>query len=78
MSKKKIDIGGRPSLKQQPGEDMDAWVNQNKVDGKDKSMKRLTVDIPESLHRQLKSDCAMRGTKIADEIRKMLANKYRN
>ena len=40
-------------------------------------MKRLTIDIPESLHRQIKSSCALRGTKIADEVRDLLFQKYR-
>lgn len=48
-------------------------------------MKRLTIDIPESLHRTIKSQCAMRyaicdmrGTKIADEVRELLLKKYGN
>jgi len=40
-------------------------------------MKRLTIDIPESLHRQIKTSCAQRGTKIADELRCLLAERYR-
>ncbi|MCI1140275.1 hypothetical protein MOQ14_16975 [Stenotrophomonas maltophilia] len=39
-------------------------------------MKRLTIDIPESLHRQIKASCAQRGAKIADELRAILAEKY--
>jgi plasmid stability protein len=39
-------------------------------------MKRLTIDIPEGLHRAIKSQCAMRGTKIADEVRDLLIQKY--
>lgn len=38
--------------------------------------KRLTIDIPASLHRTIKSQCALRGTKIADEIRELLMYKY--
>lgn len=32
-------------------------------------MKRLTIDIPEESHRQIKSSCSEKGIKIADEIR---------
>lgn len=39
-------------------------------------MKRLTIDVPESLHRSIKTQCAMRGTKIADEVRELLLQKY--
>lgn len=38
--------------------------------------KRLTIDIPASLHRSIKSQCALRGSKITDEIREMLIEKY--
>lgn len=40
------------------------------------SMKRLTIDIPEKLHRKLKAQCAMEGQKIADAVRKLLEQKY--
>jgi hypothetical protein len=39
-------------------------------------MKRLTIDISASLHAALKSSCALRGTKIADEVRELLYEKY--
>lgn len=39
-------------------------------------MKKLTIDITESLHKAIKSSCAMRGTKIADEVRELLYQKY--
>jgi plasmid stability protein len=39
-------------------------------------MKRLTIDIPESLHRTIKVQCALRGRKIADEVRELLLQKY--
>ncbi|GAB6061269.1 plasmid partition protein ParG [Desulfonatronum parangueonense] len=71
MSGKKINIGPRPST--QPKAQTDEWVeSRNQV----KKMKRLTVDIPESLHRAMKSDCAMRGVKIADMIRELLTEKF--
>ena len=33
-------------------------------------------DVPESLHREIKAQCAMRGAKIADEVRELLLQKY--
>ena len=35
-------------------------------------MKRLTLDVPEDLHRRVKSGCAVRGEKIADVVRRYL------
>lgn len=40
--------------------------------------KRLTIDIPESLHRNIKVDCAKRGVKMADEIRDLLEKRFGN
>ena len=34
--------------------------------------KRFTIDVPESLHRRVKAQCAMGGVKMADVIRAML------
>jgi hypothetical protein len=39
-------------------------------------MKRLTLDISESLHRRLKATCAQRGTKMVDDIRLILEREF--
>lgn len=76
MSGKKITFGAKPT-KLAP--DADAWVESRTVEPEQpavEKMKRLTIDIPESLHKAIKSACAQRGTKIADEVRELLYNKY--
>jgi hypothetical protein len=35
-------------------------------------MKRFTIDVPESLHRRVKAECALRGVKMADYLRETL------
>lgn len=70
---KKVGIGPRPSSQQKAPASSDQWVENPE---KSKAMKRLTVDISEDLHRKIKADCAMRGIKIADMVRQLLANKY--
>lgn len=40
------------------------------------AVKRLTIDIPEELHARIKSQCALRRSKMADEIRKLLENSF--
>ncbi|CEH60725.1 Antitoxin VapB41 (fragment) [Xanthomonas citri pv. citri] len=35
-------------------------------------MKRLTIDVAESLHRDIKRKCADEGVKIADVARELL------
>ena len=73
---KKISIGTKPTNKPAPAA-ADAWV-ENRDAGEADKMKRLTIDITESLHRKIKSQCAMNGTKIADEVRELLLQKYGN
>ncbi|WP_017195929.1 plasmid partition protein ParG [Bartonella birtlesii] len=70
---KKIKIGTKPTNKSIPLT-ADAWVGNHK--GNDGGMKRLTIDVPENLHRLIKVSCASRGTKIADEVRELLSKKY--
>ena len=74
MTTKKISIGTKPTNKP-ASVDADSWVD-NREAGKPEKIKRLTLDIPESLHREIKSQCASRGSKIADEIRALLIQKY--
>ena len=69
---KRIAIGTKPT-RPAPAR-ADAWV-ESRDTGPEK-MKRLTIDISESLHRRVKAQCAMRGTKIADEVRELLNRKF--
>lgn len=80
MTAKKVQIGVKPTNKPAPAVAADAWVeSRSQGQGSDpEQMKRLTIDVPESLHRQIKTACAQRGTKIADEVRELLLQKYGN
>ncbi|HEM8497989.1 TPA: hypothetical protein U2Q01_004546 [Burkholderia multivorans] len=77
MSTKKVSIGTKPTNKPAPAA-ADAWVESRSSGDEPEAMKRLTIDVPESLHRAIKAQCAMRGTKIADEVRELLLQKYGN
>ena len=77
MSTKKVSIGAKPTNKPAPAA-ADAWVESRSNDDEPEAMKRLTIDIPESLHRAIKMQCASRGAKIADEVRELLLQKYGN
>jgi hypothetical protein len=39
-------------------------------------MKRFTIDVPISLHRKIKSSCALRNVHMADEIRDLLEERF--
>lgn len=79
---KKVAIGARPSGQAATPENADSWV-QSRSDGAatevtKQPLKRLTVDIPAELHARLKAQCAMRGVKITDEIRKLLEERFKD
>jgi ParG len=55
----------------------DAWVEKRVIEPETKeALKRLTLDLPAPLHGRIKAACAMRGTKMVDEIRSLLEDKY--
>lgn len=73
---KKVSIGIKPTnIKEEIK--ANAWV-ENRDSEEVEPTKRLTIDVPESLHREIKAQCAMRGTKIVDEVRELLLKKYTN
>jgi hypothetical protein len=71
---KKIDFGNhRPS--QPIPENVDEWV-ENRDPSKREPMKRLTIDVPLSLHKRIKSQCALENLVMADEIRDLLERRF--
>ncbi|MBL8686149.1 MAG: hypothetical protein JNK86_01595 [Alphaproteobacteria bacterium] len=38
--------------------------------------RRLTIDIPDALHKKIKSTCAQRGVTMVEEIEKILNNYF--
>ena len=40
------------------------------------AMKRFTIDVPDDLHRRIKTQCAMRGSKMADVLRELLEREF--
>ncbi|WP_027132557.1 plasmid partition protein ParG [Geminicoccus roseus] len=70
---KKIAFGPRPSASLPPS--ADSWVASRGGEPASAAierptMKRLTIDLPADVHARLKAQCAMRGTKMVDEIRR--------
>lgn len=75
MSTKKVSIGAKPTAKA-VAPSADAWVGERKP-VEVEAMKRLTLDVPASLHAKIKSSCAMRGTKMVEEITILLTDKFK-
>ena len=69
---KKITITAKPSRSAGDTEKAaEQWVASGKAESTE-AMKRFTIDVPESLHRRIKIQCAAQGLKMADEIRALL------
>lgn len=59
----------------------EAWVGNTDVAEKappkpDLPTKRLTVDVPEDLHRRIKVQCAMKDVQISDVVRDILSKEF--
>ena len=62
---------------------VEAWVKNRTLSKENVSqeivpekMQRFTIDVPISLHRKIKTSCASRSVKMADEIRHLLFQHY--
>lgn len=75
MAGKKVAFGGKPPVKAVTPAAKDEWVKSRNADT-GTTMKRLTIDVPETLHRKIKAGCAERGVKMADEIRGLLEKHF--
>lgn len=69
---KKVSFGVKPGpARADDASKADDWVN-NRME----ATKRLTIDVPASLHARIKSQCALRGVKMADEVRELLEQHF--
>jgi predicted HicB family RNase H-like nuclease len=76
MTKKKVSIGLRPDVQKHA----EAWVaddqsGMQKTSAPTDVVKRLTIDVPEEMHRQLKIKATMEGVCMADLVRAWIAEK---
>jgi hypothetical protein len=77
MTRKKVPLGAKPRPTATIAPTADDWVQSRQTeDANEEEMKRLTVDVPVSLHTRIKSQCALRGIKMADEIRDLLEKHF--
>jgi predicted DNA binding CopG/RHH family protein len=85
MPAKKVSIKPKANT---PPATLDDWVTTAKVEQPPEiapelepepvKMKRLTLDIPEDVHRAIKKRAADEGVAMVDLLREDLAQKYRN
>ena len=62
---KRVDFGPKPAPQPVPARTPDQWVEKRAQEG----IKRLTIDIPTSVHSRFKAKCAVHETRMADQIR---------
>lgn len=55
---------------------VEAALQPDKPTPKPEVIKRLTIDIPEGLHRRVKAQCGAQGMTIADVVRTYLERKF--
>jgi predicted DNA binding CopG/RHH family protein len=78
---KKVNFGAKPNT--QPA-NIDQWVQERTAEQKKndlpdqplEKMKRLTLDIPEPLHRAIKSKAVAQGRTMVDMLRELLEETY--
>lgn len=83
MSKKQVRISKRPGTAVRTPDD---WVQDDRGTDREgrggagsvppEKMKRLTIDVPETLHARIKVECARGGKKMADEVRALLESRF--
>ena len=71
---KKVTFGAKPDPVSSVARSADEWVQNRPAEQvvASEPMKRLTIDVPASLHTRIKVGCTLRGRKIADELRELL------
>jgi hypothetical protein len=79
---KKIEFGAKPKASRQLAT-ADAWVEARKDaeeppkhQASKPPMKRLTIDIDVSLHKKVKSQCALQDLDMAEVVRDLLEKRF--
>ncbi|MCB9918602.1 MAG: hypothetical protein H6832_09380 [Planctomycetes bacterium] len=67
---KKVSFAGKPSSKPLHA-NVDDWVSDREKAAREPT-KRLTIDVPISLHKRIKSSCALQNLVMADVVRDLL------
>jgi hypothetical protein len=68
MPKKKVGL----TTKTKAEAKIDQWVN-NKSDQK---LTRMTIDLPEELHKKIKINCVQQGKTISEAVRSLLLKEF--
>lgn len=70
---KKVEFGRKPLAGSKSGSP-DDWVHAR--EGITEPTKRLTIDIPRSLHKRVKTGCAIEDVDMAEVVREFLEQRF--
>ena len=73
---KKVTISSKPTSSAERRA-ADAWVDQQNPVAESEPTKRLTIDIPHSLHLRVKSQCVLRGVSMVDVVKAFLEREFK-
>lgn len=85
MPQKKVNFNAKP--KKEKPVNVDEWVadrdskavnSKSSLETPPEKIKRLTLDIPESLHRAIKRKAVEDGETMADQLRSLLEKHYKD
>lgn len=72
---KKVSFGAKRPSDPPATSDVDNWVEDRAPESQEVT-KRLTIDVPLSLHRRIKTQCALQNLVMAEEIRRLLEQRF--
>lgn len=72
---KKVTFTGRPPSTPMPATSSDDWVAARSTPTQE-GTKRFTIDVPISLHKRVKSQCALQNLVMADVMRELLERRF--
>lgn len=70
---KKVNFGGKRPSGSPPA--IDDWVLDRDAAPRE-PVKRFTIDVPLSLHKRVKAQCAVQGLVMADVMRELLEKRF--
>lgn len=73
MSGKKVKFGSRPKTQPEIAATPEEWLDHRTAE---ESNKRMTFDVPESLHKRVKLGCVARGITIRDLVLELLSREF--
>ena len=73
---KKVTFVTKPDNEAREAATPDDWVGLANKPEVNLPTKRLTVDVPVTLHQRVKSSCALQGLIMADVIRDLLEQRF--